>query len=691
MRDAWYKKSYFRNLIDMHIANTDARLLADFDGEAYADRLASAGFDTAYIYASNCLGLCLYPTKTGVRHKATEGGRDLFGEAVSACKKRGLRAIGYLNSWSTAVDDAHPDWRTQGKDGKGHRDLPGHAGRYGVPCPNSPYRDYFLSLVREVCGGYPIDGLWVDMVGFWRGVCHCEGCRQKFLRETGLPLPERIDWDSPDWVKYISFKRRSLAFYAQAIEEAAKGENPALSVSIQSAGWRLGAYLGFGEEYFDTFDYAAGDFYTDVREGAVDAEFLRAVTKDTPFEYLVSRCPTLTYHTVSKPVSALRAQAFSAVLHDGAFLLIDAIDPKGTLDCRVYESFRAVGDALRPYADHPAFLRGERYAEVALYVNYDSAFDPAQNGTPTENGAPAPLFARLSTMVTTLAARHVPYTLLSRRSLSSLEKYPVIVLSELYALTREELSAFDAYVKGGGRLYVSGRSGSYLAATDLKDEKTLLLKDSSLRHLTGVSFAGTLPYDTCYLRMRGEEENEHPLGAKAKGAPLVKREEDTRVLAYATLPFSNHTDNRRFLSAISDPPWEKTDISVLTEHSYGRGRCLYSALLLEGEKTDALKDLWVELLLSLLGEGHLISISAPEAVESTVKWVDGKLVLTLQNTLWAKTEAPAGETEVKISKKLFSPSRVSVFPSGDARLFHEGESVCVSLSHLPELSMITLD
>ena len=113
--------------------------------------------------------------------------------------------------------------------------------------------------------------------------------------------------------------------------------------------------------------------------------------------------------------------------------------------------------------------------------------------------------------------------------------------------------------------------------------------------------------------------------------------------------------------------------------------------MLEGEKTDALKDLWVELLLSLLGEEHLLSISAPEAVESAVKWVDGKLVLTLQNTLWAKTEAPAGETQVKISKKLFSPSRVSVFPSGDARLFHEGESVCVSLSHLPELSMITLD
>ena len=341
----------------MHIANGDARLLSAFDGEAYAELLASAGFDAAYIYASNCLGLCLYPTKVGVRHQAVET-RDIFGETVHACRAHGMKVIGYLNSWSSAIDDAHPTWRTQGVDGKGHRDLPGHAGRYGVPCPNSPYRDYFLSLVREVCSSYSLDGLWVDMVGFWRGVCHCEGCRKKFREETGLSLPLSIDWDSPNWVKYVDFKKRSLTSYAKDIVYTAKKQNPALSVSIQSAGWRLGSYLGFGEDYFAAFDYAAGDFYTDVRDGATDAEFLRAVTKDTPFEYMVSRCPSLSYHTVSKTFPEMRAQAFSAILHDGAFLAIDAIDPVGTLDSRVYKTLGAVKEALSPYASHPAFLKG---------------------------------------------------------------------------------------------------------------------------------------------------------------------------------------------------------------------------------------------------------------------------------------------------------------------------------------------
>ena len=167
----WYKKSSFRNLVDMHIADKEGSL-EKFDADVYADNMLKAGVDGAYVYASNCLGLCLYPSKTGYRHRITDK-RDIFGETVTALKKRGIAVIGYLNSWSTACYDRHPDWRSIDSEGKGTRDNDHHGGRYGQCCTNSSYRKYFYTLVNELCTTYDLDGFWTDMVGFWKPAAFC--------------------------------------------------------------------------------------------------------------------------------------------------------------------------------------------------------------------------------------------------------------------------------------------------------------------------------------------------------------------------------------------------------------------------------------------------------------------------------------------------------------------------------------
>ena len=175
MDQKWYQKSCFRNLVDMHINNGDERLLASFDPEAYAENMKTAGFDSAYVYGSNCLGLCLFDTETGYKHQAAVN-RDIFGETVEALRKRGVRPLGYLNYWSTECYNRHPDWRVIGADGTGFRDQEGHEGRYGVCCCNSPYQEYFLNLVRQMCSKYQLEALWIDMVGFWRTACYSDEC-----------------------------------------------------------------------------------------------------------------------------------------------------------------------------------------------------------------------------------------------------------------------------------------------------------------------------------------------------------------------------------------------------------------------------------------------------------------------------------------------------------------------------------
>ena len=700
MKEPWYKNSCFRNLVDMHINNGDERLLASFDPQVYADNMKLAGFDTVYIYGSNCLGLCLFPSKTGYRHQITHK-KDIFGETVQACKERGIRPVGYLNNWSVEAYERHPEWRVIGKDGSGYRDNEGHDGRYGVCCFNSAYREYFLSLVEEMCSTYPIEGLWVDMVGFFRFSCHCAGCREKYREQTGMEIPDVMDWESPVWKKYVKFRGDTMVQYANDIIKTAQKAKPGITVSIQTNGWKEAYHHGYTTEFMSRIDYCAGDFYTDVRQQALDSKFFRAVSANQPFEYMVPRCPDLVYHTVNKPLWQLRQQAYAAFLHGGAFLCIDAIDPEGTMNREVYRTFRQIKEEMQPYWDLPVHRKGEYVSDVGLYVNFESAFDPAWNGKPVSEMPVAELHGGTDTMSRYLSInlalrkRHIQYDVVTDLQLDKLEKYPLIILSDLYALSAKEIAAFQNYVKNGGRLYVSGKTG-ILNADDVDPQTgTLRRADFALRDVQGVSLCGELPLDSCYIQGVAESaffdkaHLAHPLGTKGP-APMVTADADTAVLAVAKLPVSNHTDRRKYLSAISDPPWIETKTPVLTKHAYEKGLCVYSALLIEADPNDEVNDLWLDIIEEMLEGRQRILIDAPLCTEISVRKAEDSLCISLLHTTMHETNSPAGPARIRLPKDFFPAQKASVFPRGNVTLEKDAASTVITAQELPEFAVITL-
>ena len=239
----WYKRSMFRNLVDMHIPSGEG-YLEQFDPEQYADCMETAGVDTAYVYASNCLGLCLYPTKLGYRHSIAEK-RDIFGETVKALRKRNIGVVGYLNSWNTEASRQHPDWQIRSSDGKAR----GEYSRFGTCCLNSPYRQFFLNMVREMVSSYEIDGFWVDMIGFMSPDCTCKYCREKYKTETGNELPTTIEWKDPNFIRYVQFKFDTVTSYAQEVSATARAARPGISISFQCAGWNRTLDYGLHDAY----------------------------------------------------------------------------------------------------------------------------------------------------------------------------------------------------------------------------------------------------------------------------------------------------------------------------------------------------------------------------------------------------------------------------------------------------------
>jgi Hypothetical glycosyl hydrolase 6 len=152
-----------------------------------------------------------YPSKFPLQHRAEFlEGRDLYGELASAAHADGLAVVARMDSNRTAEDffKVHGDWFTRQKSGEPYR----AADKY-VTCVNSPYyNEYLPSVLKEIIDRSHPDGFADNS---WSGlsrenICYCENCARKFKDHAGESLPDRKDWNSPIYRKWIewNYKRR---------------------------------------------------------------------------------------------------------------------------------------------------------------------------------------------------------------------------------------------------------------------------------------------------------------------------------------------------------------------------------------------------------------------------------------------------------------------------------------------------
>ena len=605
--EAWYKKSYFRNLVDMHIPNGEGHL-EHFDAQAYAECMKTAGVDKAYVACSNCLGLCLYPSRFGIRHEITQK-RDVFGETVAALRQRGIGVVGYINSWGTEVAKAHPEWEVRTPKGWAMGDKT----RLGYCCPNSPYADLFYSRVNEVVSGYDIDGLWVDMVGFYAPVCGCKYCREKYKAQTGLELPAVVDWEDESFVRYIKFKKDSLAEYVRGIVAAARRAKPDISISIQCATWANPMFSGLSNDFFSQMDYVSGDFYSDRNKTDVVCRLLRNLSEQQPFEYMISRAPDLSYHTAIKDKSEILLQAYTSFLCGGSFLFIDAIDPDGRMNGEFYRMMREVKTQLEPFfktIDYDAKI----LRDVAVYINFDSYASRAVNGKEiSELCKDTVIPERLNRINAAFMRAHIDYDILTPKNLDELSGYKVIVVPDLYRMSPEECAKLRDYVAGGGRLYISGEASAL--SVDATNKNKFMLED--VMGVTHKEFVDRKP-----VYMAPTSEGQHLFGcfnadypAMVKTAvPVVEVCSDSaQVLATITYPLTDARDRERYSSALSNPPVERTQHPALVYHPYGKGSCLYSAAPLEQSLAVCDYDVFANMIKSLLDEVGGITLACDES------------------------------------------------------------------------------
>jgi hypothetical protein len=153
-----------------------------------------------------------YPSKFPLHHRAEKlGDRDLYGEIVKAAREEGLKVIARMDSNRVAQDfyEAHPDWICRDINGEPYR----QADKY-VTCIGSPYyTEYLPSVMEEIIERSHPDGFSDNS---WAGlpranICYCEHCKSQFADYAGKALPTSHDWANQayrDWIRW-NFQRRT--------------------------------------------------------------------------------------------------------------------------------------------------------------------------------------------------------------------------------------------------------------------------------------------------------------------------------------------------------------------------------------------------------------------------------------------------------------------------------------------------
>ncbi len=628
--EKWYQNRFRRTLLDMHIEDWDERFLSEFDPDEYFRMLKKAQITAPMIYIQSHVGLCYWPTETGVMHRAFIGKEDQMRRLVDLCHKDGMDVVVYYSIiFNNREFERHPEWRMRDAYGQDSRF---HGGRYGLCCPNNEeYCEFVKAQIREFCEYFEFEGVFFDMT-FWPEVCYCDSCRKKWNEEYEGELPEIVDWTDRSWLAFDRKRHEWIEEFGQMCTDEVHRYRPEASVEHQYgnsiAFWRFGN----NENISKVSDYIGTDLYGGIRQQSLACKAWYNLTMNQPFQYMTSRCyPKLDEHTTTKSEDQLRQCVGMTYLHHGASLLIDAVDPQGTLDERVYDLIGRVyqeGKAYEPY------LRiGKQEYDVSLYFNLNGKYDYNGNGIhvmdhrldrDTGSAGTMPHYDALKGASDILAANHIPYGIINNWKREEMFGHRVLVIPDAPGMSRKEAETVLDYVQGGGHLYISGACQDELMQAFFST-KTEGFFDGRMTYLAPTK-EGEI--------MDGYFTEKYPL-VMFEPAVKVQKGWRGRVLAALAFPYTKPgcrwsmfpTDIHEeeyvekndpaypFSTIHANPPGIWTEEPGMLYAEYGKGSVIWSAVPIERAERYQHGRIFVNIIRMLAGEEFCFEAEASETVE----------------------------------------------------------------------------
>jgi hypothetical protein len=180
-----------------------------FDPDYWLDYFNRVHADGACLSAGGIVAY--YPTRVPLHHRsAWLGDSDPFGYLVEGCRRMKMSIIARTDPHATwnNVQITHPDWIAVTSNGqkRPHWSNP----ELWVTCALGPYNFEFMTGVhKEIMELYQVDGIFSNR---WAGsgTCYCEHCVRNFKSISGMDIPLENNRNDPSYLKYNQWRIERL-------------------------------------------------------------------------------------------------------------------------------------------------------------------------------------------------------------------------------------------------------------------------------------------------------------------------------------------------------------------------------------------------------------------------------------------------------------------------------------------------
>ncbi len=454
--------------LDFHTSEKIAGIGKKFNKKQFQEALKLGHVNSITVFSKCHHGWAYHPSKANEMHPHLDF--DLLAAQVEAAHEIGVKTPIYL---SAGLDEKmavrHPEWLVRLED-----DSTTWVQNFLTPgyhrfCMNSPYLDYLLAQIKEVCENYDADGIFLDIVGVYP--CYCHTCMQQ-LRDAGK--------DPRDKDAVLELAEKVYANYTRRVRETIDSVKPGLPVFHNGGHIRGGRRdLAHMHTHLELESLPTGGWGYD--HFPLSARFVQ----NLGMEYLGM---TGKFHQSwgefggFKHPNALRYEVSLSAANGAKSSIGDQLHPEGEMDMATY---RLIGEAYKELEEKEEWLDNvTQVTDVAVfsYESFEGSFGTGQVGHNTKIDAGVARIMLEGKYLFDVVDLDVDFN-----------NYKVVVLPDLVRVAPELKEKLDDFVRNGGKILATGKAGMYMD----KDEFAFDF---------GVKYIGENPYNPDYFRPGFEME-----------------------------------------------------------------------------------------------------------------------------------------------------------------------------------------
>ncbi len=446
--------------LDFHTSPLIPGVGSQFDKKQFQAALKEGNLNSITVFAKCHHGYCYYPTKVSKVHPTLPEGFDLTGAMVDAAHEIGVAAPIYITAgWNALDSEEHPEWASRNRDGSvRYTNLdPGAAPDDPRPncswtqlCMTGDYAQHLYDITQEIVDRYDVvDGLFYDIV-FLNRTCYCPNC-MKGMIEAGL------NPDNEDDAK--AYYRQTHLEFMKKCSDILHAKHPEATIFFNGGAdiYRPEYHTSHTHIEMEDLPTAWGGY----NKMPPRASFMSRYNMD----YLGM---TGKFHTTwgefggYKNPEALKYEVMLMAMYGAKCSIGDQMPPHGVMDM---ETYRLIGHAYRALEKlEPWVYPAQSTADLGVYLGGKGNADEGLHAMLLES--------------------HIDFEIVMPGD--DLSRFSALILPDAVVLSKEEAARVRRFVKEGGAVLLSGKSG---------------IADGAFQLDVGAKYVGDAKYTQDYLCM----------------------------------------------------------------------------------------------------------------------------------------------------------------------------------------------